>query len=47
MQKITIYDIEADRIDVICRWKECSEAEVLEAIFDALDDNNIDIKDYL
>jgi hypothetical protein len=47
MTKVTIYDTEAKRIEKIAEDIGVTEAEVVEAIFDIIDNNEIDIKDYL
>lgn len=39
MQKITVYDTEAERIDHICWQLHASEEEVIEALFSLLDDH--------
>lgn len=39
MQKITAYDTEAERIDIICRQLDVSEGQVIEALFSLLDDH--------
>lgn len=38
MQKVNVYDVEAERIDVICGQLDVSEGEIIEALFSLLDD---------
>lgn len=47
MTKVTLYDIEANKIEAIAAETDNTPAEVVEAIFEALKDNGIKIEDYL
>lgn len=47
MTRVNIYDIEAEKIDALEREHDASEAEIIQALFEALEDNDIDLKDYL
>lgn len=53
MQKIEIYDVEAGRIEAIqnivgnATGLYYTEAEIINALFDVLDENDIDLKEYL
>lgn len=38
MQKVNAYDIDAERIDIICLQLGVSEGDVIEALFSLLDD---------
>lgn len=39
MQKVNAYDIDAERIDIICLQLCVSEGDVIEALFSLLDDH--------
>ena len=45
MKNIEIYDLEADRISELADKHECSEASVVEALFEILEENEIDIEE--
>lgn len=47
MKAINIYDIEAERIETLCEKHDISEAELMQAILDALDNNEIDLDEYI
>ena len=47
MQTITIYDIEEEKINEMCDEHDTTEAEIIEAILEAIKDNHININDYL
>lgn len=47
MKNISIYDTEAEVIETMCDTYDVSEAELIEAILDAIKDNDIDMEDYL
>lgn len=47
MKKIDIFDTEAKRIEKLCGKHDVADASVIEALFDALGENDIDIRDYL
>lgn len=47
MTRVTIYDTEAKRIEEIAEDVGVTEAEVVEAIFDIIDNKEICIEDYL
>ena len=47
MKKIDIFDTEAKRIEKLCGKHDMADASVIEALFDALEENDIDIRDYL
>ena len=42
MKTISIYDIEADRIDEICEKYDISEATLIEALLDNTTDEDLD-----
>ena len=39
MKKIYVYDVEAERIEIICKQLDVSEGQVIEALFSLLDDH--------
>lgn len=45
MTTIKIYDSEAERIDKLAEQHDCCEASVIEALFDILEENDIDIEE--
>lgn len=47
MTTLKVYDVDAELIEDIAIKSDLSEATVLEAILIALEDNDIDINDYL
>ena len=47
MKNLNVYDIEAEDIEQIADENDVSIAEVIEALMDAIRDNDIDIKNYL
>ena len=47
MKNLNVYDIEAEDIEQIADDNDVSIAEVIEALMDAIRDNDIDIKNYL
>lgn len=47
MTRISIYDIEAEQIETLSDAHDVSDADVIEALFEAIKDNDIDINDYL
>ena len=47
MNTISVYDIEAERIEQLCEKKDTTEAELIEALLDAVDAGDINIDDYL
>ena len=47
MTRIKVFDAEAERIKKIAEEKNVYDAEVIEALFDAIEDNGIDIYAYL
>jgi len=47
MRKIMAYDVEADKIEKIAEENDASTMEIIMAIFDAIEDNDIAIEDYL
>ena len=47
MKAILIYDIEAEKLEKLSEELDVSEAEIIEALLDAIEDWKIDIKDYL
>ena len=47
MQNITVYDTEAEDIKRLAEDTDTTEAEVVQAIFDAIKDNGIKVEDYL
>lgn len=47
MERISVYDVEAKKIDQIAEVANTTQPEVIEALFEALKDNGINILDYL
>ena len=47
MTSISIYDIEAEKLENICEELDTTEAEVIEALLNAVDAGDIRIKDYI
>ena len=47
MQKITVYDLDYEDIANICEDNDVMEWEVIEAMFDAIRDEKIDISEWL
>lgn len=47
MERIGAYDIESKRVETIADRYGVYEADVIEALFQALDDNKIEIAQYL
>ena len=47
MIQISVYDTEAVRIEEIMEKYDVGDASVIEALFDIIDDNGIDIGDYM
>lgn len=47
MTTVPCYDVEAIRIAELADRFETTDCEVIEALFDALDDNNIDLSEYI
>lgn len=47
MQNISVYDTEADRINALCEEEDTTAAELVQAFFDIIDGEDIDITDYL
>lgn len=47
MERISVYDNEANKIQHIAEDTNTTEPEVIEALFEALKDNGINIFDYL
>ena len=47
MQNINIYDIEAERIERLSTLLDVTAAEIVEALFDAIDFEGIDLEEYL
>ena len=47
MERISVYDVEAKKIEQIAEDANTTEPEVIEALFEALKDNKISIFDYL
>ena len=47
MEKITVYDVEAEEINSICTEKDITEAQLIQALLEAVKDNNIDIEEYI
>ena len=45
MKSIEIYNYEAERISKLADKYECCEASVIEALFDILEENEIDIEE--
>ena len=44
MKSIEIYNSEAERIDKLAEKYDCCEASVVEALFDILEENGVDIE---
>lgn len=47
MTVINVYDTEADRIEKICNELDVTEAQVIEALFNALDWNDDSIEEFI
>ena len=47
MQNISVYDIEAEKIEKICEDYSTTSAELIEALVSAIEDGNIDLNDYI
>ena len=47
MTNITVYDVEANKIEDICKEYDTTEAEVIEALIEAIEYENIDLGDWL
>ena len=47
MTNIGVYDIEAEKLEKLADDNDTSVAEIVEAIFDAINDAQINIGDYL
>lgn len=46
MTTVTVYDVEAKRIEKICDEHNTTSAELIEALLDAIDNGDVDLKDY-
>ena len=46
MQRISVYDIEAEQIEKICEERNTTEAELIEALLSAVEDGTINLEDY-
>lgn len=47
MTRIAVYDIEAETIEKICDERDITPAELIEALISALEDDAINLEDYL
>lgn len=47
MTRISAYDEEAKRVEDIADRNDTTECEVIRALLEAIDDNDINIEDYL
>lgn len=47
MTNVTVYDIEARKIEEICEEKDTTSAELIEALLQAVEDGEIELDDYL
>ena len=47
MQKIKVYDLDFEKIADICEDNNVTEWEVIGAIFDVIEDEKIDISEWL
>ena len=47
MTTISVYDIEAKKIEQMCSDLNTTEPELIEALLEAIGDNGIDISDYV
>lgn len=47
MQRISIYDTEAEKIEQFCDEHSTTAAEVIEAMMTALEDERIKLEDYI
>lgn len=47
MKSISVYDVEADKIEKICLDKDTTSAELIEALMTAVEDGDINIDDYI
>ena len=46
MTSISVYEVEAKRIEKICDDKDTTSAELIEALLDAVDNGDICLEDY-
>ena len=46
MQNILVYDCVARKIKKICDERDTTSAELIEALIDAVENGDIDLKDY-
>lgn len=47
MRKIMAYDVEADKIEKIAEENDASTMDIIMALLDAMEENEIAIEDYL
>ena len=47
MKLISVYDIEASAIEKLSEKHDVTEAEIVTALLDAIEDNGIDIGEYI
>lgn len=47
MQNISVYDVEAEKIEKICEDYGTTSAELIEVLVSAIEDGNIDLNDYI
>lgn len=47
MTNVSVYDVEAEKLEQLAEEHDTSVAEVVEAIFDAINDAQINIGDYV
>ena len=47
MMSINSYDIEGQRIEELCEEYDITEAELVEALINAVDDGTVDIGQYI
>lgn len=47
MKSIRVNDIEADKIDMLCELLDTTEEDLIEAMFRALEEHEIQIQEYL
>lgn len=47
MTRLSAYDDEAKKVEDLAEQNDTTECEVIRALFDALEDNDINVEDYL
>ena len=47
MKKLTVYDVEAERIEMLAENLDVTEAQIVEALLEMMDNTGESIEDYL